>query len=235
MGDIEAVSVGANKLGSASGDEILRQHVTTLGPELGSVFHELRGDLLLLNEKWRAYLDLFGSSPRRVDLLDRAAPRFFALLRPTLFDDMALHLVRLTAPARSEVHSLPTVRRLPDLIHDETLRPSVKEDVAAAIARTAFAREWLDWRGESLAHRVLPSTVSGDRMKISSHHDEVREALGAIARPLNRVHQHFFRSELSFDAPGASGDTMDLLHVLNIGVNARRSAGDSETDVSPTI
>jgi hypothetical protein len=212
------------------GDEVLRQHLRALGPELGPVFHELCGDFLVLNEKWRGYLDLFGASPRRVDLLDRAASRFFGFLQPTLFDDIALHLVRLTAGPRSTGHSFLTVRQLPELIRDPALRASVEEDIEAATRRADFAREWLDWRRESLGHRTLPLTLRDDTMRLASRHEDVQEVLSALGRVLNGVHQHFLQSELSFDVAGAPGDAMDLLHVLNIGVSTREWARDPEGD-----
>lgn len=202
-------------------DGAFRDHLAALGPELGPLYQELCGEFVLLNEKWRTYADLFGASARRVDLLERAASRFFAFLQPTLFDDTALHLVRLTAAPSTAEHSFLTIQRLPELIREDSLRMEVEEDISLAINRTEFARDWLSWRRESLSHRTIPEALSADTLQLASRQQDVQEALGAVSRVLNRVHQHFFQSELVFDSFGAPGDAMDLLHVLNIGVSAR--------------
>src|SRR5436190_10717960 len=103
-------------------DEVFTEHLSVLGPALGPAFHELCDDFLVLNEKWREFVALFGSSPRRIDLLDRAAPRFFGFLELTLFDDAVLHLVRLTSAPKPDGLMFPTIRCLPDLITDAVLR-----------------------------------------------------------------------------------------------------------------
>ena len=50
--------------------------------------------------KWAEYKELFGTSPRRIELLNSAAGLFFRILQDTLWEDALLHLCRLTDPAK---------------------------------------------------------------------------------------------------------------------------------------
>ena len=42
------------------------------------------------------YLELFGTKPERLDLLNRSAPGFFRIVQDTFLDDAFLHLSRST-------------------------------------------------------------------------------------------------------------------------------------------
>ena len=43
-----------------------------LGPEVGLVYNALYNKCVLLHVKWRQYLELFGTKPERLDLLNRS-------------------------------------------------------------------------------------------------------------------------------------------------------------------
>jgi hypothetical protein len=53
-------------------DDVKRERLTAMGPHLGPVFHELANELAVLNDNWREYRELFGTSSERIDLLARA-------------------------------------------------------------------------------------------------------------------------------------------------------------------
>jgi hypothetical protein len=104
---------------------------------------------------------VFGTSKERIDFLNEAAPDFFASLQSTLWDDVLLHLCRLTDPAKSAGKPNLTLQCLPALISNPSLRKNVEDLLEQAKEKTAFAREW---RNRRLAHRefrlVLPQTWS---------------------------------------------------------------------------
>src|SRR5687768_5435358 len=109
-----------------SPEEVRAEQVTRMGNTLGSQFHELYNEFIWLNDKWREYTELFGTSPERINLLDRAAPRFFAFLQHALFEDTLLHIARLTDSPRSGGHHTLSIQRLPQLIDN----PQLKADVS---------------------------------------------------------------------------------------------------------
>jgi hypothetical protein len=82
-------------------EESKRDHVNKMGEALGRQFAELWQEVAHLHAKWLEYVELFGSKPSRIDLLNRAAPAFFRTVQDVFWEDMLLHLSRLTDPPRS--------------------------------------------------------------------------------------------------------------------------------------
>lgn len=98
-------------------DEVKQRYVTSMGKELGQLFHLLWNECVWLHWKWSEYATLYGSKSERVDLLNQAAPAFFKIVQDAMWEDILLHICRLTDPPKSRrgKHTL-TLRRLPDLV-----------------------------------------------------------------------------------------------------------------------
>ena len=56
-------------------------------------------EVVSLHGRWRIYCDFYGASPERIDLLNRAAPTFFAILQGVWLNDVQLTLSKLADPA----------------------------------------------------------------------------------------------------------------------------------------
>jgi hypothetical protein len=95
------------------------------------------------------------TSQERVDLLNAAAPAFFHELQRMIWEDVLLHLCRITDPIKTMGHDNLTIMRLPNAIPDLALRAVVKPLVDDAGQKTQFAR---DWRNRRLAHQELPAS-----------------------------------------------------------------------------
>ena len=105
--------------------------------------------------KWGQYRQLFAQSQRRVDLINQAAGHFFRILQDALFEDIILHLARLTDPAQSghkhKSQDNLSLWRLQMLV-PETLSVEVADLVQEALAACSAPRVW---RNKRLAHRDL--------------------------------------------------------------------------------
>ena len=93
-----------------------------MGERLGSVFQELNTEVADLYIKWGEYVDLYGTKPSRVELLNETAPYFFKLVQDTLWEDTLLHISRLTDPPQYKDRKRLTIRMLGDLITDDTIK-----------------------------------------------------------------------------------------------------------------
>ena len=51
--------------------------------------------------KWEEYLELFGKTSSRIHLLNQSAPVFFKIVQDSLWENIILHLARLTDPPKS--------------------------------------------------------------------------------------------------------------------------------------
>jgi len=85
--------------------------VQVMGQELGETYEALGQEIVWLHSKWAEYAALYGTKESRVALLNKAAPRFARLIQDTLWEDIVLHIARLTDPPKSaSKHNLTTHR-----------------------------------------------------------------------------------------------------------------------------
>jgi hypothetical protein len=68
------------------------EYIRLMGPTLGQVSHELRGEYWLLAQKWREYKNLFDEGEEQAVLLNTVASNFFGFLKFVLFEDVMLRL-----------------------------------------------------------------------------------------------------------------------------------------------
>ncbi|MBE0411740.1 MAG: hypothetical protein IBX69_18590, partial [Anaerolineales bacterium] len=72
-----------------------------LGPRLGPIYHGLFIEETWLTAKWLEYKKLFAVSPERIDLLNGTSSFFFGVVQEVLWNDILLHLTRITDPPKS--------------------------------------------------------------------------------------------------------------------------------------
>jgi hypothetical protein len=79
-------------------------------------------------KRWRGftrsgpeYRKLYGESAERVAFLNETAGFFFRVVQDVLWDDILLHIARLTDPPKQGVYENLTLLRLPSLIDDKAV------------------------------------------------------------------------------------------------------------------
>ena len=200
-------------------EEARTEHIRVMGEELGSLYDVLWQEVAGLHGKWSEYVALFGTRESRVDLLNQAAPSFFRIVQDSLWEDVLLHIARLTDPPKSAGKSNLTVQLLTSAVD----HPETKVAVAGLIAKAQLDAEFCrDWRNRRLAHRDLHLALarSAEPLQPASR-KKVDEALQAITGVLNAVANHYLDSTTFFDSE-ADG-VLSLLHVLDSGLNAERA------------
>jgi len=111
-------------------DEARDDFVEKMGQPLGTQFAALWQEVVHLHFKWAEFVELFGSKPSRIDLLNQAAPAFFRIVQDTLWEGILLHLARLTDAAVSggrQARTNLTVLNLPDLVHNLDTKARVQK------------------------------------------------------------------------------------------------------------
>ena len=76
-------------------------HVSKMGEEIGLIYDALWQEIAWIHKKWAEYVALFGTTPERIELLNQAAPSFFRTVQDSMWEDVLLHLARLTDSPRS--------------------------------------------------------------------------------------------------------------------------------------
>jgi hypothetical protein len=166
-----------------------RDIVAKMGEALGLTFSALYREVVLLHAKWQEYRALFGSDAERVALLNRSAGFFFKIVQDGLWEDVLLHIARLTDPPRSAGRRNLTVQMLPPLIAQEKLRAHAEELLKICIEKAEFAREHRNRRLAhlDLLHATAPAAVP--LTGISRAH--VEDMLRSLRDLMNAIDGHF--------------------------------------------
>jgi hypothetical protein len=200
--------------------EILAHDISILGPALGPVFNGLHNDFYWLQAKWQEYVELFGKDPARVKILNDAAPNFFWFIQDTMWNDLLLHITRLTDKRMTASRTNLTLLALPPLIQDEAFRGVLDNLVEAAVEAARFARRI---RNRRLAHHDLALALGKAKPLTAGSRDDVRAALTAFHAVLDSVQLQYFDSSLSPEVILAPGGATKLLRILRDGVHAEQA------------
>jgi hypothetical protein len=206
--------------GDMSSEELLEQACRAMGPELGSVYHALKSELVRLHIKWRQYRLLYAESPGRIELLNQAASHLFGILQEVLLEDVVLHIARLSDSEKSVGKENLSFRRLPSLINDKELVVEVGALVNSALAACGFAR---DWRNRRLAHRDLALALASAKDPLPGiSRADIEAAMLSIRTLLNRLSGHYIDSEVLYQLLITNGGGADsLVYYLQQGLRSQ--------------
>ena len=200
-------------------DKAKQDHVNKLGDELGNLYHELWNEVALLHSKWDEYVELFGTKPSRVELLNEAAPLFFRTVEDSLWESTLVHITRLTDPPRSCGKDNLSIQRLTDLVDDD-IKETLIEKIEEAKEKSNFCR---DWRNRHIAHKDLGLVVDSQAEPLEpASRAKVKDALQSIASVLNVISGHYMDSTVIFDLVKGSSGAVSLLYVLDDGLRANK-------------
>jgi hypothetical protein len=201
-----------------SPDEARADYLKRLGPKLGSVFHALNDDLAWLQVKWAEYRELFGSSPERIDILNKAAGLFSRIVQDALWESVLLDLTRLTDPIKTGGKSNLTIAKLPELCEEPALGSEISELTEIALKATKFAR---DWRNRHISHRDLMLAVDNAAKPLEpASRAQVSNAIEAIHAVLNHISEKILDTTLCDHVITPATGSVSLLYVLRDGLEA---------------
>jgi hypothetical protein len=205
-------------------EEVRKQHIKSMGEELGSIFHALWNEVAWIYMKWNQYVELFGKRPSRIDLINSAAPLFFRIVQDSLFEDTLIHIARLTDPPKSTGKSNLTIQRLPDLVLDGELKDSIAGLIDIALQKADFSR---DWRNRRIAHKDLKLALKegAEPLKQASR-EKVSAALDAIAEVMNAVSKHYIDTTIMFEGIPSPYGVVALLYVIDDGLQVEKERNE---------
>ena len=203
-------------------EQMKRQNIDTMGERLGAQYSELWQEVAHIYIKWGEFVDLVATNPKRIEVLNRAAPMFFRIAQDALWESSLLHIARLTDSANSMGHKAKTnltIQNFPALIDDPALKSKVTKLIDVALQKSNFCR---DWRNRYIAHRDLELALNDSTQALAeANKNHVEAALTAIANVLNAVLAHYTKSETRFDLTPRHNGAVTLLHVLDDGIKAQ--------------
>jgi hypothetical protein len=187
-----------------SADEAKQEYTKAMGDTLGSLYYTLWRQVAWLHLKWHEYVELFGTKESRIHLLNSAAPSFFRIVEDVLWDEILIHITRLTdSPAFGKRENL-TIQRL---------APLIDAGVASAFCR--------DWRNRRIAHMDLDLALNAKAEPLQpASRQKIRLAIAAINDVLDAVLKHYLNNTNLFDWVGNPGGALSLIYVIDDGVRA---------------
>ena len=193
--------------------------IVAMGDELGTLYDALWQQLVWLQTKWSEYVALYGTKESRVETINQTAPLFARIFQDALFDDVLMHIARMTDPPKSAGRANLTVQRLSALAP-----PQVGTQVEASLAEVLRASEFCrDWRNRRIAHRDLELAVGNGATPLkAASRAKVDAAIARLADTLNVLELHYFQSTTFFDNPNQTRGVMALLRTLDDGILVER-------------
>ena len=208
-------------------EQVHEERNEVLGPKLGPLYQGLYEEVTWLHAKWKQYRILFAESPGRIRLLNEVAGFFFRVIQDVLWEDVVLHIARLTDPPKSAGKDNLTLLRLEGALTEQALtEPALSVEVATLVERARMAAKFArDWRNRRLAHRDLSLAIeNGVRPLPGISRADVENALDGIWAVLNKIEGHFFQSQVAFEEFLASDDAESLACYLELAVDRRRES-----------
>jgi len=212
--------------------ESKQEFIEVMGSDLGQLFNLLAYECNLLHLKWSEYRELFGANPKRIELLNQAAPSFFFLLQGILWEDVLLCIARLFDPPKSgENKENITLLTLPEMI-DSEIQPRINSLLEDAKRLCKFSH---DWRNRRIAHRDLNLALEETVKPLASaSRQSVSAALESIDTVLNGVEFYYFNDRTTdYTFMHSTRGAKALLYVLRDGLDARIARNQRQMSGNP--
>jgi hypothetical protein len=193
----------------------------SIPPQLKDVWDFLHAEVVWLHGRWEIYNQLYGESAARIDLLNRTAPTFFALLQGILLNDVQLTLSKLADPAATLKHPnltletlLQRVGKLPEPELAAQLTPLLERYQTACAS--VKARRNKDIAHFDFATQIAPAQKA--TVLPGPSRAEIGTALIALRVFMATTFGHFERKHLAYEMFSLHDGASQLLFVLKQGL-----------------
>jgi hypothetical protein len=203
-----------------SAGEAKAEYVKAMGREIGPVFYALLCEVHYLHVKWGDYTALFDKE-KRVELLNRVAPAYFARLQDMYVHDTFLHISRLTDEPKKGKHRHLTINGLVGMIKVPELGRKLRPMVANINRKAKVLRKWRD---RKIAHTEYELALEQATEPLPpTTRAMTRETIEAIAAVLNAICAHYCDSDHRFRYESRPGTgALALLYCMDDGLKAAR-------------
>lgn len=194
-------------------EDVKSNYISKMGVDLGTPYFALWKEIANLYDTWSEYVALYGTDKTSVKEMNIVAPYYFGLIQNVLWENVILHIARITDSCTTSGKANLTVQQLPGLIDNTELRTEVDTVVKEARAKSLFCR---DWRNRHIAHTDLSLAIKEDAEPLGfASRLKVKEALSSIADVFNIVGRGYSCPTVIFDLQNSEpGGALSLMKVV---------------------
>jgi hypothetical protein len=184
---------------------------STMPVALAAQFEPLFKEIMWLTAKWSEFLKLYAADKETIDLINRSAGYFFVIVQDTLWDDVLLHLTRLSGPARTGKNKNLSIFQFPLLVDSDTLRAKLESLLNERDEVFAFADRH---RNKRLAHHDLAVAITGISSVPGSSRLQIRKAIQFLQDYARVIYAHYTDTDFIFERFDNTHDANRLLRLL---------------------
>lgn len=187
--------------------------------EIHALWATLDTEITWLHGRWIIYRQLYGTSPERVDLLNRSAGTFFNMLQDVLLHDVQLSLSKIGDPAGSGNRENMTLAALHKVLLDAgeasaaaKMHPALQKFSDACVKVRHRRNKWIAHfdRSTMLNQHVTP--------RVGPSREEVENALAALREAMNSISVHYTDTTIGYEHFSMLADGDSLIQSLRQGL-----------------
>ena len=167
---------------------------------LAGLWAPLYDEIVRLHVRWKIFGQLYGTSPERIELLNKSAPVLFYILQNVLTDEILLTLSKLadaSSTMRNRNLTLETLLHEVESAGAKQTADELRRDLETFRKMCAGVRRRRD---KYIAHFDRPTLVEGYAKEVPGpSRKSVTDALAVVARFMNRIEAHFCDTTTGFD------------------------------------
>ena len=192
--------------------------IRLMGNEVGAVFNSLHSELCWLHAKWLQGRKIFATSAERIDLLKKTAPFFFVMLQKMMWEDVLLHIARLTDEAKKGKYSQMSFFQFGKLPLPDALKTSVDNWLKDIESKSEFARTF---RHKRLAHNDFDCAVEKSVTPLTGgSRADIEDLLTLFRELMNSIFSHYTNETIGYEHVDAVHDADELMEYLGIRLKA---------------
>jgi len=197
--------------------------MTTIDPRFPHEIHALWGtldtEITWLHGRWIIYRQLYGTSPDRVELLNKSAGTFFNMLQDVLLHDVQLSLSKIGDPAGSGSRENVTLFALHKILLDAG-QTIAADKMSAALQKFADACVKVRHRRNKWIAHFDRTTMLNQHItpRIGPSREEIENALAALRDAMNCISRHYTDTTICYEHFSMQADGEALVHNLRRGL-----------------
>lgn len=199
--------------------EVRAQCMAAMGADLGAMYCDLNDHLLDILLLWKQYEALFGVDQETVRVLNETAPTFFSVVQAQLWDGVMLGISRLTDPPLSAGKQTLTIRAIPNLVTDTSVKTKVEAAINTALSEAEFTRAH---RNKRIAHNDLVHIQNQIANPLPpASRQKIKAGLDAISTVLEVLNGHYRESTMLYDDLIFDGGAGSVVYFLREALKQR--------------